>query len=163
MRNLKEFSSDTEAVRLPPRRDVAVTSRVLAVIDHPVFQRLRRVKQLGPISLIYPGATHTRFEHSIGVYGVALEYLRALQRDPLSKSLTDADLQVCLLGALLHDLGHYPYAHNLEASHVEIGRASCRERVYDSAGAEALKKTDRKEANRTDLNRVYTPEITSRD
>src|SRR5690625_336209 len=118
MRNLKEFSSDTEAVRLPPRRDVAVTSRVLAVIDHPVFQRLRRVKQLGPISLIYPGATHTRFEHSIGVYGVALEYLRALQRDPLSKSLTDADLQVCLLGALLHDLGHYPYAHNLEASHV---------------------------------------------
>lgn len=118
MLDLQEFSSGLDAVRLPPRRDVWLTPRILSVIDHPVFQRLRRVKQLGPLSLIYPGATHTRFEHSIGVYGVALDYLRALSRDPLSRSLTDADIQVCLLGALLHDLGHYPYAHNLEASHI---------------------------------------------
>lgn len=118
MRHLKEFSTGSTSVRLPPRRDIALTSRITAIIDHPVFQRLRRVKQLGPISLIYPGATHTRFEHSIGVYGVALEYLRALLRDPLADSLTDADIQACLLAALLHDVGHYPYAHNLEASHV---------------------------------------------
>lgn len=118
MRKIEEFSSGTNSVRLPPRRDVALSTRITQVIDHPVFQRLRRVKQLGPISLIYPGATHTRFEHSIGVYGVALDYLRALLRDPLSSSLTEADIQACLLGALLHDLGHYPYAHNLEASHI---------------------------------------------
>lgn len=118
MKHLEEFSSGVTSVRLPPRRDVPLSGRMSDVIDHPVFQRLRRVRQLGPLSLIYPGATHSRFEHSIGVYGVALEYLRALMRDPLSASLTDADIQVCLLAALLHDLGHYPYAHNLEASHV---------------------------------------------
>lgn len=117
MRNLEEFSSGVTSVRLPPRRDVPLSGRITDVIDHPVFQRLRRVRQLGPLSLIYPGATHSRFEHSIGVYGVAIEYLRALMRDPLAASLTAADIQVCLLAALLHDLGHYPYAHNLEASH----------------------------------------------
>lgn len=118
MRHIEEFSSGATSVRLPPRRDVPLSGRITDVIDHPVFQRLRRVRQLGPLSLIYPGGTHSRFEHSIGVYGVAIEYLRALMRDPLAASLTEADIQVCLLAALLHDLGHYPYAHNLEASHV---------------------------------------------
>jgi len=115
---IAEFRGESGSIRLPPRRDVPLSARIVEVIDHPVFQRLRRVRQLGPLALIYPGATHHRFEHSVGVYGLAIEYLRALLRDPLAKSLTEADLLTCLLGALLHDLGHYPFAHSLEASHV---------------------------------------------
>src|SRR5690554_4182049 len=115
---IAEFRGESGSIRLPPRRDVPLSARIVEVIDHPVFQRLRRVRQLGPLALIYPGATHHRFEHSVGVYGLAIEYLQALLRDPLAKSLTEADLLTCLLGALLHDLGHYPFAHSLEASHV---------------------------------------------
>lgn len=89
-------------------------------MDHPHFQRMRRVRQLGPLHLIYPGATHTRFEHSLGVYGNALDYLRVLLADPnVAQSMTEADLVVGFLGPLLHDIGHYPFAHSLEAAHVE--------------------------------------------
>lgn len=117
MKRLPELSDAGGSIRLPPRRDVPVSARVWALIDHPVFQRLRRVRQLGPLALIYPGATHTRFEHSVGVYGLALEYLRVLLRDPQAESLGVEDLEACMLGALLHDVGHYPFAHSLEASH----------------------------------------------
>lgn len=117
LHRIPEFVGAAGSIRLPPRRDVPLSTRVVSVLDHPVFQRLRRVRQLGPLSLIYPGATHTRFEHSIGVYGLALDYFRALSRDPLAGSLSEADILVGLLGGLLHDVGHYPFAHNLEASH----------------------------------------------
>lgn len=118
MKRLVEFSGPAGSVRLPPRRDVPLSARIIALMDHPVFQRLRRVRQLGPIALIYPGATHTRFEHSLGVYGLTLEYLRALLRDPAAEALSTEDLEACILGGLLHDLGHYPFAHSLEASHI---------------------------------------------
>lgn len=95
-----------------------LTDRVVEIIDHPAFQRLRRVRQLGPTHLVYPGAVHTRFEHSLGVFDMARQYLLALLRDPsAAESLTEEDLVVCLLAGLLHDLGHYPFAHSLEAVH----------------------------------------------
>lgn len=115
---IPELSELSSTVRLPPMRDVVVSERVARLIDHPAFQRLRLVRQLGPLHWIYPGATHTRFEHSLGVYGLSLEYLRALLRDPQASSLTEADICVGFLAALLHDIGHYPFAHSLEATHV---------------------------------------------
>ncbi len=89
-----------------------------AVIDHPHFQRLRRVRQLGPTWLVYPGATHTRFEHSLGVYGTTVAYLRSLLAHPnVGASLSEEDVLTLLMAALLHDVGHYPFAHSLEALH----------------------------------------------
>jgi HD superfamily phosphohydrolase len=121
---LPELSAPTHSVRIPEFRQVPLTRRLIAVIDHPAFQRLRRVRQLGPIHLVYPGAVHTRFEHSLGVYDLARQYLLALLRDPhAAASLTEADLLCCLLGGLLHDLGHYPFAHSLEALHLAGGDA----------------------------------------
>ncbi|MFT7625135.1 MAG: HD superfamily phosphohydrolase [Myxococcota bacterium] len=106
-------------VRVPELRDVTLTPRVRLVVDHPDFQRLRRVRQLGPTHLVYPGATHTRFEHSLGAYGCAQMFLRSLLRRPaFVDSVQEIDLLTCLLSALLHDVGHYPYAHSLEAVHL---------------------------------------------
>jgi HD superfamily phosphohydrolase len=115
---IAELSRPESTIRIPDQRSVPVTGRLLSVIDHPVFQRLRRVRQLGPIYLVYPGAVHTRFEHSLGVYDLARRYLLSLLRDEnVAASLTEEDIITTLLGALLHDIGHYPFAHSLEALH----------------------------------------------
>jgi HD superfamily phosphohydrolase len=119
---LPELLGNGPTVRIPELRNVPLTSRVAAIVDHPAFQRLRSVRQLGPTNLVYPGAVHTRFEHSLGCFDMGRQYLAALLRDPhVAASLTEADLAVCLLGCLLHDLGHYPFAHSLEAIHRETG------------------------------------------
>jgi uncharacterized protein len=108
-------------IRLPELRTIAVTRRVEEVIDHPAFQRLRRVRQLGPTHLVYPGAVHTRFEHSIGVFGCVQEFLCALLKNnaAFAASATEQDLLTALAAGLLHDIGHYPMAHNLEALHLK--------------------------------------------
>ena len=105
-------------VRLPGAASVSVTRRFLEVVDHPDFQRLRRVRQLGPTFLVYPGAVHTRFEHSLGVYAASARYLAALTARPsVAASLRERDLLAMFAAALLHDVGHYPFAHSLEALH----------------------------------------------
>lgn len=106
------------AVRLPDLVTVPLTRRVMEVVDHPSFQRLRRVRQLGATCFVYPGATHTRFEHSLGVYGTARLYLLSLLQDPAVADLFEPeDIRTVLMAALLHDLGHTPFAHTLEAAH----------------------------------------------
>lgn len=105
-------------IRLPELHNIPVTESVLAVVDHPHFQRLRRVRQLGPTYLVYPGATHTRFEHSLGVYGTVVRYLQSLlQQAEIRLSLDEEDVRTVLMAGLLHDIGHYPFAHTLEALH----------------------------------------------
>lgn len=118
----QELLASHATIRIPELRNVAVTERLVAIIDHPAFQRLRSVRQLGPTHLVYPGAVHTRFEHSLGAYDMGRQYLASLLRDPnVAASLTEDDITVCLLGCLLHDLGHYPFAHSLEAIHRKGG------------------------------------------
>ncbi|MGM0576807.1 MAG: HD domain-containing protein [Myxococcota bacterium] len=105
-------------IRLPEFQSVPITPAVTEVIDHPHFQRLRRVRQLGPTFLVYPGAVHTRFEHSVGVYGTTVRYLQSLlQHESVRQSLDEAAVRTVLMAGLLHDLGHYPFAHTLEALH----------------------------------------------
>jgi uncharacterized protein len=87
---------------------------IIKVIDHPWFQRLRNIKQMGLAHLVYPGAEHTRFAHSLGachLMGKALDELK-------TKNITP-DKEECLaarLAALLHDIGHGPFSHSLEHS-----------------------------------------------
>ncbi len=121
--SLPEFGAGYErvgTVRVPELRNVPVTARVQEVIDHPAFQRLRRVRQLGPTHLVYPGAVHTRFEHSLGVYSCVRMYVAALlQNEHFAQSATEEDLLAVLAAGLLHDVGHYPFAHSLEALHLK--------------------------------------------
>ena len=87
---------------------------VFDVIEHPFFQRLRRIKQLGLTHLVYPGALHTRFHHTIGavhLMGLAIEELRAKGYE-----ITDEEAEGVTLAILLHDIGHGPFSHALEHS-----------------------------------------------
>ena len=85
------------------------------LLDTKEFQRLRRIRQLGFADLVYPGATHTRFAHSIGVYHVARRLVDVIARH--RGSAHDADrARVALLAALLHDVGHGPFSHVFEST-----------------------------------------------
>ncbi len=94
------------------------------IIDHPAFQRLRRIRQLGLTEMVYPGATHTRFEHSLGVMHVATRMFDEVvekREDFLKTELgyQEADLKrdrvLVRLAALLHDIGHAPLSHAAES------------------------------------------------
>ena len=105
---------------------VRVNSNELKIIDTPIFQRLRRIRQLSGAHLIYPGAQHTRFEHSLGVMHIASMAGHALNE----KGIVSSDnIQNLRFAGLLHDIGHGPFSHLFEEllqkrkiSHEDIGR-----------------------------------------
>jgi HD superfamily phosphohydrolase len=104
-----------QMVRIPPEVDVPLTRRVRHLIDTAEFRRLARISQLGLVSLVYPAAHHTRFEHSLGVYRLALLYLKQLASDPRFVSAVRTDeAETMIAAALLHDLGHWPFCHTIE-------------------------------------------------
>src|SRR5688572_174090 len=84
------------------------------LIDTRPFQRLRYIKQLGHAHLVYPGATHTRFDHAVGVYYLARRALRVLEERRELADVDPIDCRLIPLAALLHDIGHYPFSHALE-------------------------------------------------
>lgn len=92
--------------------------RVKLIVEHPVFSRLISVPQLGLLNYVYPTATHNRLEHSIGMFRNCCLYIQSLYNDPynpLFKQLVDKeDIKSVLLASLLHDLGQYPFAHEME-------------------------------------------------
>ena len=102
-------------VRIPPETDVPLTGRVRHIIDAADFRRLARISQLGLVSLVYPAAIHTRFEHSLGVFRLALLYLKRLAHDErFAAVIGRQQAEVFLAAALLHDLGHWPFCHPIE-------------------------------------------------
>jgi HD superfamily phosphohydrolase len=102
-------------VRIPPEIDVPLTDRVRQIIDAPEFRRLARISQLGLVSLVYPAAIHTRFEHSLGVYRLALLYLKQLACDERFVAVVSReDAELFIVASILHDLGHWPFCHPIE-------------------------------------------------
>lgn len=102
-----------EVVRDPLWNNIRLDPEALAVVDTPTLQRLRYVRQLGHAFLVYPGATHTRFEHALGAYHLARRALTQLADSGDARPDAAAQLRV-KLAALLHDIGHYPFSHALE-------------------------------------------------
>lgn len=112
---MREF----EVVRDPCWDNIHLDAMALAVLDTPAVQRLRYVRQLGHAFLVYPGATHSRFEHALGAYHLTKRALDLLdERDELTRIPAEDRLAV-RLAALLHDIGHYPFSHSLEEAGFE--------------------------------------------
>ncbi len=107
-------ATEPVVIRDPLWSNIEVEPYALSVIDTQPFQRLRYVRQLGHAFLVYPGATHTRFEHALGAYHLARRATAQLiHRGELDRPATD-ELRLIHLAALLHDVGHYPFSHALE-------------------------------------------------
>ena len=110
-------------------------AQVLALIDHPWFQRLRYIKQLGLSHLVYPGALHTRFHHALGamhLMGLAIDVLRSK-----GHAITQDEALGASMAILLHDVGHGPFSHTLEHSLVEgISHETISAQVMDALNEE---------------------------
>lgn len=102
-------------LRIPADDTIKFPPVVRKIVDTPEFQRLRGVKQLGLTNLTFPGATHDRFTHSLGVYFRTTKYLNSLTTDPLFSYLySKEEIETTAIYALIHDIGHYPFAHYFE-------------------------------------------------
>src|ERR687890_2885940 len=86
----------------------------IALIGTAPFVRLERIQQLGFVSRVWPGARHTRFEHSLGVMHLTRLAIDHIRGNPEGRWLTDSDARVAVAAALLHDIGHYPFSHAIE-------------------------------------------------
>ncbi len=113
-----------ELIPLGPREE--------KLIGTAAFLRLQQIKQLGFVYRIWPGATHTRFEHSLGCYHLTVRALRALLQRGSEGGLHGVEIssiQTLVVAALLHDIGHYPFSHTIEELgppiilHEQVGRA----------------------------------------
>ena len=120
---LLAWDRELPPVRIPVTGNIPTTRRLRALIDSAAFQRLRRVRQTGPAFLVYPGAVHTRFEHSLGTYEMARRLVLALLTRGARPAgdtavpggiLSPGDVATFLVSALLHDVGHYPFSHTIE-------------------------------------------------
>jgi len=120
-----------ETIQVSTLASTPFTKRISRLLKHPAIMRLGSTTQLGLLNLVYPTATHTRLEHSLGSFSVLCRYVIALYNDalnPLFKQIMDeSDLRAALVSALVHDVGQYPLAHDLEEadkegfSHVKLG------------------------------------------
>ena len=117
--------SGFEVIRDPLWDNIRLEPAAVSAIDTAAFQRLRYVRQLGHAFLVYPGATHSRFEHALGTYHLARRALATLEERGELGGVSEADRLAVRLAALLHDIGHYPFSHALEEagfpSHEAIG------------------------------------------
>ena len=125
-RSVRPASPMTVTVRDPLWNNVRLEPLAVRLVDTPAFQRLRYVRQLGLAYLVYPGATHTRFEHALGAYHLARQSLALLDERGELRGVPGDECAVVRAAALLHDVGHYPFSHALEEigalHHEEVAR-----------------------------------------
>jgi HD superfamily phosphohydrolase len=101
-------------IRDPLWDTISLDDAAVSIVDSAAFQRLRYIRQLGLAHLVYPGATHTRFDHALGVYHLAQQALRLLHARGELRNIGERDRHIVAYAALLHDIGHYPFSHALE-------------------------------------------------
>jgi HD superfamily phosphohydrolase len=106
-------------IRDPLWDTIRLDATAVRIVDTPEFQRLRYIRQLGFTHLVYPGATHTRFDHALGVYHLSVTALRHLrERGGAPPEVWEGE-ELIPYAALLHDIGHYPFSHALEELETE--------------------------------------------
>ncbi|NTW68246.1 MAG: HD domain-containing protein [Chlorobiaceae bacterium] len=122
------FESDGGFIRIPIWGHIPLSGPMKKILSHPSFLRLKGIRQLSFSQQVYPGATHTRFEHSIGVYHLMKLILQRMLTSKLALTLQDENFKfddhncrVLLSASLLHDIGHFPHAHIIEEQIPVIG------------------------------------------
>lgn len=114
---------------------------LLDIIKHPLMQRLTRIKQLGMAPIVYPGAQHTRFLHSIGAFHLTYEAILSLMQKGIF--IFDSEAEAVEAAILMHDIGHGPFSHVLEytlihgISHEEISILMM-EQINKEMGADSI-------------------------
>ena len=98
---------------------------IFDIIEHPYFQRLRRIKQLGLTHLVYPGALHTRFHHALGTMHLMQKAVNVLRFKGVTISEEEED--ALYIAILLHDIGHGPFSHAMEHSFFKLASTSSSE------------------------------------
>ena len=117
--------SDVKIINDPVFGFIKIPKGILyGIVEHPLFQRLNRINQLGLASVVYPGARHTRFQHSLGAFHLMSEAIQNLQQK--GNFIFDSEAEAVQAAILMHDIGHGPFSHVLEntlihgISHEEI-------------------------------------------
>jgi uncharacterized protein len=137
--------AELEIIRDPLWDNIRLDPPALQALDTPAVQRLRYIRQVGHAFLVYPGATHTRFEHALGAYHLTSRALGVLDERGELVEVAEQDCLAVRLAALLHDIGHYPFSHALEEaglpSHETLGvaklhRGELGERLAEIGGAD---------------------------
>jgi HD superfamily phosphohydrolase len=105
----------TAPIRDPLWSHIYLSPAMMRLTDTAEFQQLSRIKQLGPTFLVYPGATHTRLNHSLGVFHIARRIISRLVHHPDAPKLTLEGVKAFLAASLLHDVGHFPYTHSFKS------------------------------------------------
>jgi HD superfamily phosphohydrolase len=128
-------------IRDPVHGDVYLTHEELEILDTPEMQRLRGVKQLGTAYLVFPGAVHTRFDHSIGSLHMAARMIDAVnlsfELDPAQcVAISEEEARVIRIAALVHDVTHIPFGHNIEDQDGIFGRHDSAARFRRMLGPE---------------------------
>lgn len=122
-------NSGYKTFRDPVHGDIFIANELVRLLDTPQVQRLRGIKQLGTASYVYPGAVHTRFEHSLGTCGLASALLDILVS--CGQVIEPSERAIILSAALLHDVGHIPFGHTIEDERRLFSRHDSAERVTE--------------------------------
>lgn len=130
-----EMTGSDKLIRDPLWDTIRLDPTAVRIVDTAEFQRLRYIRQLGLAHLVYPGATHTRFDHALGVYHLTKTALRHLrERGGVPPEAWDGE-ELVPYAALLHDIGHYAYSHaleELETEHVPAHHEEVSQRFFSS-------------------------------
>ncbi|MEA2071754.1 MAG: HD domain-containing protein, partial [Asgard group archaeon] len=118
---IKNAKKKNRFIKDPVHGYIFINSLEKELIDNKYFQRLRRIKQLSGSEYVYPGANHTRFEHSLGVKFLAEKMARSLQNDEHT-DISEHEINLVKTAGLLHDIGHGPFSHTFEALLAKNGK-----------------------------------------